>query len=137
MPGSKAGAKWNDLNGNASRDLGEPGLAGWQIHLFSNIDPTFHQQTTTDVNGDYSFTGLAPGLYTVCETSQVGWIQTGPAGLLARLPSGHLVVDCSGFAGVSGLGYTFLVSANETLTDNDFGNRQSPTPERNQWREVE
>ena len=35
--------------------------------------------TTTDVNGDYSFSDLGPGTYTVQEELQSGWIQTEPA----------------------------------------------------------
>ena len=126
--GVKKGKKWNDLNGNGVMDAGEPGLAGWQIHLFSNTDPSFHLQTTTDDNGDYSFTELAPGLYTACETVQSGWVQTAPAELLRALVSGDLVVDCSGLSGVSGLGYAFLIRSNETISGNDFGNRLSIVP---------
>jgi hypothetical protein len=123
--GVKTGIKFNDLNGNGVQDAGEPGLPGWQIHLFRNDDPTFHQQITTGDTGIYSFGGLAPGLYIVCEAPQTGWVQTAPSGLLRALPSGDVVVDCSSFSGVSGLGYAFLVIGNETHTGNDFGNRQS------------
>jgi Methyladenine glycosylase/SdrD B-like domain len=103
-------------------------LAGWQIHLFSSTDPSLHLQTTTDVNGDYSFTELGPGLYTACETLQSGWVQTAPGGLLTARVSGDLVVDCSGFSGVSGLGYAFIISGDETISGNDFGNRLSNVP---------
>ena len=34
--------------------------------------------TTTDVNGDYSFSDLGPGTYTVEEVIPAGWVQTVP-----------------------------------------------------------
>ena len=52
---------WNDLDADGTDDS-EPGLAGVDVLLSGNgvnlID-------TTDGNGNYSFTGLAPGEYTV------------------------------------------------------------------------
>jgi uncharacterized repeat protein (TIGR01451 family) len=78
-----SGSKFNDLNGNANWDGGEPGLSGWTITLFDNggSGPLLnHQvaQTVTGGGGNYSFGNLAPGAYKVCETQQVGWSQTYP-----------------------------------------------------------
>ena len=64
--------KFNDLNGNGVRDLGEPGLANWTIKV---TDSSGHTQTTiTDSQGNYSFTVPAPGTYSVSELLQSGWI---------------------------------------------------------------
>ena len=75
------GLKWNDLNGNSTRDLDEPGLSGWTIYLDQNqnsvLDPG-EISTTTDSSGNYAFTGLAAGTYTVAEVMQEGWEQTYP-----------------------------------------------------------
>src|SRR5207247_2904504 len=40
--GTKTGAKFNDLNGNGVKDVGEPGLAGWTIRAYTdgNADGT-------------------------------------------------------------------------------------------------
>ncbi len=78
------GSKWNDLNGNGVQDAGEPGLAGWTIYLDQNNNRQLdlgENFTTTDQDGKYSFTDLAPGTYTVAEVLQPGWQQTSPRGV--------------------------------------------------------
>ena len=75
--GSIRGTKFNDLNGNAQRDPGEPGLAGWQITL-QDDDGNVLATATTDANGDYEFTSLAGGAYRVDEVQQSAWRQTSP-----------------------------------------------------------
>jgi hypothetical protein len=124
--GTKTGTKWNDQNGNGVRDTGEPGLAGWQIHLFSTSDPNFHRQVTTDANGNYGFNGIAAGTYLVCEAPQAGWMQTAPN---AQTPAaGEQIVDCSAHPGVAGRGYQFTIATGETFPGNDFGNREQIVP---------
>ena len=65
-----SGTVFNDLNVNGKLDAGEPGIAGRTVFL--NIDGTGqpdagNPSTTTDANGSFTFTGLAPGRYTVSE----------------------------------------------------------------------
>jgi uncharacterized repeat protein (TIGR01451 family) len=73
------GIKWNDLDGDGVKDPNEPGLPGWTINMvFQTPGGPLDVQTTTDANGQYCFTGLAPGTYTISETLQSGWIQTFP-----------------------------------------------------------
>ena len=76
---SISGVKFNDLNGNGIRDPGEPGLAGITVFLDTNnngvLDPG-EASTTTDANGNYTFTNLAPGTYRVREVEPAGSIQT-------------------------------------------------------------
>ncbi|MDI6804396.1 MAG: M20/M25/M40 family metallo-hydrolase [Bacteroidota bacterium] len=74
--GSIAGMKFNDLNGNGTRDAGEPGLANWKIYIAS----TTVDSTLTNESGNYSFTNLSPATYTVSEQLQTGWLQTAPVG---------------------------------------------------------
>ena len=52
---------WEDLDGNGVQD-GEPGMAGVVVTL-TNSSREFIANTTTDVNGFYLFTNLAPGSY--------------------------------------------------------------------------
>jgi SdrD B-like domain/IPTL-CTERM motif len=126
--GVKIGRKWNDLNGNGLPDAGEPGLSGWQLHLFRNSDPSFHQEVITDSNGNYAFIGLTPGVYTVCETTQPGWTQTAPNSMQPPPPPvGEREVDCAGRTGVNGIGYAFTITGDEVLEGNDFGNQEVVT----------
>jgi hypothetical protein len=73
-----SGMKFNDLTGIGTFLPGDPGLQGWTIDLL-NATGAIVAQTTTDQNGDYSFTDVGPGTYTVQEELQPGWIQTFPA----------------------------------------------------------
>ncbi|HJT32578.1 MAG TPA: SdrD B-like domain-containing protein [Pirellulales bacterium] len=65
-----SGKVFDDLNMNGTLDPGEPGIAGRTVFL--DIDGTgqpdaTNPSTTTDANGNFSFTGLAAGPYTVSE----------------------------------------------------------------------
>ena len=83
QPGSVGGVKYNDVNGNGSREGGEGGLGGWRILLdgttYFNLSVT--QSTVTDGNGNYSLTGVWPGTYTVSEVWRSDWRQTQPSNL--------------------------------------------------------
>jgi uncharacterized surface anchored protein len=72
-----SGSKFNDLNGNGVKDSGEPALSGVTIQLRSS-DQT--RTTTTDASGNFSFTAVTPGTYTLSEVVPVGFVQTAPAG---------------------------------------------------------
>jgi hypothetical protein len=95
--GQIMGTKWNDLNGDGKQDPNEPGLPGWTITLSNGMT------ATTDNHGNYYFTNLPPGTYTVAETPQSNWSQTFPAG------GGPLTV---------------AVGANQVMTGQNFGNHQ-------------
>ncbi|WP_390621528.1 SdrD B-like domain-containing protein [Rubripirellula reticaptiva] len=75
-PASIGGFVYIDTNNNGSRDAGETGIPGVRVQLvpINTIAPQSTLSVTTDGNGSYSFTGLAPGSYEVIEVSQ-------PAGL--------------------------------------------------------
>lgn len=69
------GIKFNDLNADGIRQPNEPGLANIPILLESATSTngvfnagTGEVATTTDANGAFSFTGLAPGNYVLTET---------------------------------------------------------------------
>lgn len=70
--------KFNDLNGDASYALSEPGLAGWQ---FTVTGPSGPITLTTGANGRACTNGnLIFGTYTITETPQAGWVSTLPGG---------------------------------------------------------
>jgi hypothetical protein len=66
---SISGVVYHDLNGNGSKDAGEPGLEGWEVKLSDGLNLT----TLTDVNGIYSFNDLENGTFTLSETIESGW----------------------------------------------------------------
>jgi subtilisin family serine protease len=101
--GTISGSKWSDLDGDGTRDTGEPGLANWTIYLDDNNNSlldTEETSTTTDELGNYSFS-LEAGTYTVAEVLEPDWVQTYPVG-------GTHTVD---------------LDTAEDVTNIDFGNR--------------
>lgn len=102
---SITGSVFIDENGNGQFDSGEPGVPGQKVFIDSNNNGTLDSgepSTLTDANGNYSFTGIAPGNYTVMEV----------------LPSG--VALNTGTQTVS-------VVANQTKSGVNFGDRPSIT----------
>jgi hypothetical protein len=97
--GSISGIKFNDLNGNGTRDLGEPGLANWTIVL---TRPDGSNETAiTNLDGTYIFSNLSAGKYTVGEVQQGFWKQTAPS---------------------TGTYNVTITSSEEDVTGKDFGN---------------
>ena len=73
------GTKFQDTNGNGAQNAGELGLSGWTIFLDADNDGVLdigERSTTTDANGNYSFTNVGPGTFTVREVQQAGFVQT-------------------------------------------------------------
>jgi hypothetical protein len=81
-----------------------PTQSGWCLELSG---PGFTATAQTNSTGNYTFTGLPPGTYTLCEVVPSGWTQTSP-----QIPA-----PCS-----SGLGYQFDLLAGESALFVDFGN---------------
>jgi fimbrial isopeptide formation D2 family protein/uncharacterized repeat protein (TIGR01451 family) len=109
---------WYDLDGDGVFDVGEPGIAGVVVTLigagpdnsFGTADDVSFGTQTTDINGLYTFTNVAPGLLRA-RTSNL------PAGL--TIPTydldGIATANQAIFTGVSGI----------NRTDVDFGYRAS------------
>lgn len=131
-----SGTKYNDAEADdagAAIDADDVGLAGWTIKLYNDkgtigvLDAadTLAGTTTTDSNGDFSFSsGLEFGDYLICEVDDSlgqGWTQSFPA------PNTICAYDSSlapaGYAVTIGLGtgeallYTMQDFANYLLAD--------------------
>ncbi len=78
--GTISGMKYNDANANGRKDANEVGLSGWTINLKGPHG--FSTSTVTDASGDYSFSNLGAGLYTLSEVQQSGWTQTAHPGFV-------------------------------------------------------
>jgi fimbrial isopeptide formation D2 family protein/uncharacterized repeat protein (TIGR01451 family) len=66
LPVSVGDFVWDDLNGDGIQDGGEPGIGGVSVRLnvVNGLQPAV-ADITTSPGGTYSFTGLAPGEYSV------------------------------------------------------------------------
>lgn len=104
LQGSIGDLVWNDLDGDGTRDAGEPGLAGVTVFLDSNGNGTLdggEPFQVTDGSGGYSFTELAAGPYTARVDPA-----TVPAGLALTTHNMPFAVS---------------LTAGEDLTTADFG----------------
>jgi hypothetical protein len=64
------------------------GLSGWCIHL--SVNGTEVASQASDGAGNFNFTGLADGMYLVCQDVQTGWTETTPSGAFYPVcPSGN------------------------------------------------
>lgn len=77
---------FNDLNANATPDVGEPYLAGWTLSVYRDLDgdlavdpgePLFGSAVTVAQLTGVEFR-LPPGTYLMCQTPQAGWTQNRP-----------------------------------------------------------
>jgi len=116
----------HDLDGDGTRDAGEPGLAGWTVFLDTNDDGVLDDgeiPTTTadDERGNYSFVELPAGDYTVAWITPAGWQATASSRSLT-LVAGEVRQDID-------LADQFIVSATPTVTPPfaDDGNPQTIT----------
>jgi hypothetical protein len=84
QPGArKTGVKYNDLDGDGVQDPGEPGIVGWRIFAFRDVNDndmldagdTLVTSVLTGTNGVYSFS-LAAGNYIIVEEVKAGWFES-------------------------------------------------------------
>jgi hypothetical protein len=74
--GSIAGNLYNDVNGNGSRQTGEPNLAGRKFFIDANKNgklDTGEVTALTDSNGNFKFGNLNAGTYRIREALPSGW----------------------------------------------------------------
>jgi cyclophilin family peptidyl-prolyl cis-trans isomerase len=102
VPAKITGTVFVDDNSNGQLDSGEPGVAGRTVFLNEDHtgSPTNNPQTTTDANGNFTFSGVAPGSYTVMEVL--------PANITLTTPT-----------------QTVTVTASHTTSGVNFGERPS------------
>ena len=121
-----SGMKFNDLNGNGTRQLGDPGLSGFTIFLDANNNGVLNAgetSTTTDANGNYSFANLGPGTYRVREVQQASFTQTTPNPAAITLTSSQIIsgVNFGNFRQIS-------ISGNKFQDTNGNGVRNPGEP---------
>ena len=88
-----SGEVYNDFNGNGALNGGEPGLSGWTVNLLNGSNQVV-ATATTDSNGDYAFSGVGPGTYSIAVVEQTGFVQSStPATFAETAASGHSVAN--------------------------------------------
>ncbi|HRC85675.1 MAG TPA: SdrD B-like domain-containing protein, partial [Thermoanaerobaculia bacterium] len=118
--GSLGDRVWRDDNGNGVQESGEPGLNGVTVRLHDSGGAVIATQVTAG-DGNYSFTGLAAGSYTV----EV---------MAATLPAGSVQtydLDGTGTANTAAA----TLAAGQNRTDVDFGYRQLGSLGDRVWRD--
>jgi len=71
--------KYNDLNGDATRDVGEPLLGGVRIIVRNSSGGIVGTYTTNGISEPFCFNNLTPGLYIVTEVIPSGYSATTPS----------------------------------------------------------
>ncbi|HEY7157593.1 MAG TPA: Ig-like domain repeat protein [Gemmataceae bacterium] len=71
------GNVWDDANANGLPDSGETGVSAVNVQLFTALG-TLVASTTSDANGNYLFTSVAPGDYYLQFTAPSGFTFTTP-----------------------------------------------------------
>jgi protocatechuate 3,4-dioxygenase beta subunit len=69
---SISGELFTDSNGNGRLDSGDTGIANTVIELIHGATTT---TVTSNASGNYTFTGVGPGTYTIQNVLPTGWIQ--------------------------------------------------------------
>jgi hypothetical protein len=124
--GSISGTVFNDLNGNAAKDAGEPSLSGWRVYIDANRNGAFEsseKSVVTGSSGVYSFSGLTAGKYNVREVDQSGWTRTNSSPIVS-LAAGALSTgkNFANFQNASISGRVFNdVNRNGTQDSGDAG----------------
>lgn len=68
---------WHDINANGIQDNGEPGITDAVVTLSGG--PSSAAPVSTNATGDYAFSNLLPGTYTVCVAMPAGYTAISPA----------------------------------------------------------
>ncbi len=117
------GNVWWDIDGDATLDAGDDGLTGFTVQRWSDpngdgnpADGTLQATTTTDADGNYSFSGLAAGNYVLVVV---------PPTLLNK--TWTETVESTGGTGSLNNQIPITIAAGAISGSHDFGYTQSDT----------
>jgi protocatechuate 3,4-dioxygenase beta subunit len=110
---------WFDNNSNGTQDAGEPGVSNVLVELLDNSGATI-AATITDVNGNYLFTNVLPGDYSIDFVKPIGTVFTTSAGNIKVSTNS----DANVITGSTG---TFTVNNGDHIRYIDAGIMQQPS----------
>lgn len=118
---SLSGNVFLDKNNDGIKNGADTPLAGVAIDLL-NAAGTVVASTTTDAFGNYSFTGLAPGQYSISEPSQPAGTANGitTAGAVPNGGTPGVVTPTTTTPSMIGAGTKITLPPNTTSTGNNF-----------------
>ncbi len=90
-PVTISGNVFNDTNRDGFQDIGETGLSAWKLFIDADNDGVLYageKTATTDASGNYAFTGLKPGTFSVRLIVNAGATATTPVVASIALRSG-------------------------------------------------
>ena len=118
--GSIHGFKFEDVDADGIYDPAiDAPLDGVEFVLKDASGGTVGLPATTDANGEFGFTGLVPGLYTVTETVPAGWVATTDTSFTGFIQSREELVAREGMAGLDRSDPQYEIVVGEELM---FGN---------------
>jgi len=118
-PNTISGSVFSDANNNGVREAGDTGISGATVALTgtNDLSQNVTQTAVTDVNGNYSFTDLRPGTYTVTETQPPNYLDgTDKAGSSNGTAGNDVISSIKLVSGTSAAGENFGEVAAPTLS---------------------
>lgn len=113
LPASVGDRVWLDNNADGVQDAGEPGVSNVLVTLY-NSSNTAVRYTYTDVNGNYLFTDVAPGAYTVGFSLPPAFVFTTNSGAVSGATNSDAIPS-------TGRTASFTVNAGDQITYVDAG----------------
>ncbi len=133
LANSLTGHVFNDIDGNDIEDGSDFGIASVTVTLTGTDDlgNSINEAATTDGNGDYTFAGLRPGVYTLTETHPGSYVDsTDQLGSLGGTLGNDVFSAITLVSGADGIDYIFVerstsLGGNVYVDSNDNGQRDS------------
>ncbi|MBS0207311.1 MAG: carboxypeptidase regulatory-like domain-containing protein [Planctomycetes bacterium] len=116
-PATLAGKVMTDVDGQCDTNPNEPGVAGVEVDLVDSLG-NIVATTLTDVNGNYVFTGIIPGTYTVVEVTPAGYYEEDahPGCNGGTVINTHTITNVTLVPGDDPVNYNFCLNQYATLS---------------------
>jgi protocatechuate 3,4-dioxygenase beta subunit len=113
QPASVGDRVWLDTNGDGVQDAGEPGVSNVLVTLYNSSNVAV-RSTYTDVNGNYLFTDVTPGTYTVGVSLPPAFVFSPNTGAVSGATNSDIIP-------ATGKTASFTVNAGDQITYVDAG----------------